>query len=149
MCEELLKSVAQIAIVVKDLNKAIDSWSRILGVKPSRVTETDRWEETKMQFMGSPSRGRARLAFFNLNNIVIELIEPIDGPSTWREFLEKHGQGIHHIAFDVRERSECIDRFIGAGSYIQQTGMFRGGRYTYIDARETLGAIIELLEHSK
>jgi hypothetical protein len=43
-----------------------------------------------MMFRGSPSQGRAKLAFFNLNNIVLEIIEPIGGPSTWSEFLEKH-----------------------------------------------------------
>ncbi len=147
MCEEVLKNVVQIAIVVKNLDKAIAVWSKVLGVKPSRVTETGRWEETKMMFMGSPSEGRARLAFFNLNNIVVELIEPIDGPSTWKEFLEKYGQGIHHIAFDISGKSECINRFIEAGGRIQQSGLFRGGRYIYIDAKESLGAIVEILEH--
>jgi hypothetical protein len=44
-----------------------------------------------MMFRGSPSQGRAKLAFFNLNNIVLEIIEPIGGLSTWSEFLEKHG----------------------------------------------------------
>ena len=147
MCEEVFKNVIQIAIVVKDIDKAVRLWSKILGVEPSRVTETRDWEETKMEFMGSPSRGRAKLAFFNLNNIVIELIEPIGGPSTWREFLDKNGQGIHHIAFDISGNPECINRFIDAGGYIQQSGRFSGGRYIYVDARETLGAIVELLEH--
>jgi hypothetical protein len=44
-----------------------------------------------MMFRGSPSQGRAKLAFFNLNNIVLEIIEPIGGLSTWSKFLEKHG----------------------------------------------------------
>lgn len=149
MCEEMFKSIIQIAIVVKDLDKAIDAWSSVLGVKPSRVTETGELEETRMRFMGSPSRGRAKLAFFNLNNIVLELIEPIDGPSTWSEFLGKYGQGLHHIAFDISDKPECIDRIIEGGGSIQQEGMFKGGRYIYIDARESLGAIIELLEHYK
>jgi hypothetical protein len=44
-----------------------------------------------MMFRGSPSQGRAKLAFFNLNNIVLEVIEPIGGLSTWSKFLEKLG----------------------------------------------------------
>ncbi len=147
MCEEAFKNVIQIAIVVKDISKAVEAWSKILGMKPQRITETREWEETKMSFMGAPSKGRAKLAFFNLNNIVIELIEPIDGPSTWREFLDKHGQGIHHIAFDISGNADCIKKILEIGGYMQQSGMFSGGRYTYIDAREVLGAIIELIEH--
>jgi catechol 2,3-dioxygenase-like lactoylglutathione lyase family enzyme len=146
MCVDPLRTVVQVAIVVRDLNKAVEYWSKILGLKPSAIVETENYEKTKMMFRGSPSQGRAKLAFFNLNNIVLELIEPIGGPSTWSEFLEKHGDGLHHIAFNFSENPECVDKIIKEiDGEIQQRGFSKGGKYIYVDARKSLGAIIEFL----
>ncbi len=147
MCNEDLKNVVQIGIVVDNIEKAVELWSKLLGLEIPRIIETGVWEETKMEFRGNPSRGRAKLALIKLNNIVIELIEPIDGPSTWREFLENHGPGVHHIAFNVSKPEECVRKLEDLGARIEQKGMFRGGYYIYIDARKSLGAIIELLHH--
>jgi len=150
MCIDLFRTVVQIAIVVKDLDKAVEYWSKILGLKPSAVVETKSYEDTKMMFRGYPSFGRARLAFFNLNNVVLELIEPIGGPSTWSEFLEKYGNGLHHIAFDLSNNPECVDKVIKEiDGEVQQSGFFESGRYVYVDARKTLGAIVEFLVHFK
>jgi len=147
MCENDLRNVVQIGIVVDNIERAAESWSKLLGVEPPKIVETGPWEETKMEFRGSPSGGRAKLAFIKLENIVIELIEPIGGPSTWREFLEKHGPGIHHIAFDVDKPEECLKKLEDLGARIEQRGQFRGGYYIYIDARKSLGAIVEILHH--
>jgi len=147
MCENDLKNVVQIGIVVDNIEKAVEFWSKLLGVETPRIIETGPLEETKMEFRGNKSSGRAKLAFIKLENIVIELIEPIDGPSTWREFLENHGPGIHHIAFDVGKPEECLEKLENLGARIEQKGMFRGGYYVYIDARKSLGAIIEILHH--
>ena len=45
-----------------------------------------------MTFRGKPSRGRAKLAFFKLENVTIELIQTLGGHSTWQDFLDKHGR---------------------------------------------------------
>jgi hypothetical protein len=90
------------------------------------------------------------LAFFRLENITIELIEPIGGPSTWREFLEKNGEGVHHIAFRVGNMKEKVMLLEKHGMSEVQRGDFTGGAYSYVDSEKQLGVLLELLvQHKK
>ena len=82
-----------------------------------------------------------------MDNLWLELIEPVSGPSAWRDFLESNGQGIHHIAFQVRDMDEQIAVFEGKGLSLLQQGRFPGGCYAYLDTAVELGAILELLEN--
>ena len=137
--------LVQVALVVRDIESAARLWAELLGVEAPPIIETAEWEETHMTFRGAPSRGRAKLAFFNLGGVTLELIEPIGGPSTWSEFLERHGSGIHHIAFVVDDMEAAIRRLQELGGELVQRGDFEGGSYAYVDARGSLGAIVELL----
>lgn len=145
MSIEELRTVAQIAIVVRDIERTRAIWADLLGVKEPAIIETEDWESTHMMFKGTPSKGRARLSFFKFENIILELIQPIGGPSTWQSFLEKQGEGIHHIAFQVGNLEETLEKFRELGVGVEQKGEFKGGCYVYTDLRSELGAIIELL----
>ncbi|OGD24120.1 MAG: hypothetical protein A2Y69_08870 [Candidatus Aminicenantes bacterium RBG_13_59_9] len=49
-----------------------------------------------------------------LKNITLELIEPDRNPSTWREFLDAKGEGIHHVAFEIKgmdEKTALLENF--------------------------------------
>jgi len=142
---EGLGKLTQVAVVVRDIEEAAERWARLLGVPKPQVIETEEWERTRMAYRGSPSRGRAKLAFFNLGGVTLELIEPIGGPSTWSEFLGEQGPGIHHIAFVVDDMEAAIRKLESEGGVLVQRGDFEGGSYAYVDARKTLGAIVELL----
>lgn len=143
------ENVVQIGIIVSDIEKARNLWAKLLGVEPQPIIETDDWELTRMTFRGKPSPGRAKLTFFKLENIVIELIQPIDGPTTWWDFLDKHGNGIHHIAFVTKNVNESVKILSELGAVEEQKGLFRGGGYMYLDARKSLGAILELLYYEQ
>lgn len=144
------KILHQVAIVVNDIEKAVELWSKILGIEKPQISETDTWDQTHMRFLNKPSEARAKLAFFRLDNITIELIQPVGQPSTWNSFLEKHGNGIHHIAFNIdKNLKEVIKDYENIGGYIEQKGKFKGGCYVYINAQENLGAIIELLSKNE
>jgi len=143
-----LKRITQVAMVVRDIEKARDVWAELLGVEKSPIIKTEGWELTHMTFRGAPSEGKAKLTFFNLENIVLELIQPVGGPSTWQDFLERHGEGIHHIAFNVENLDETLEKFKKMGVGVEQKGDFEGGCYVYINSKSKLGAMIELLHHT-
>ena len=77
----------------------------------------------------------------------LELIEPIGGPSTWQEFLDERGEGVHHIAFFVEDTDQVVALLEGNGIAVVQQGDYTGGRYTYVDSAPALGVILELLEN--
>lgn len=140
--------VVQIGIIVKDIEKAVDEFSKIFNTEKPQIIETDIYEKSHTEYRGKPTMARAKLAFFrNFKNVEIEFIEPDDNPSTWREFLEKHGEGIHHLGFVVKGSDNIIERFKAFGIEVVQKGDYTGGRYTYLDSFEKLKFIIELLEN--
>lgn len=141
------RRVTQVGIVVRSIEKSVSVWEKLLGVKASNIVETEPQEKTGMKYRGRVAEGRAKLAFFKLENITIELIEPVGGSSTWREFLEKHGEGIHHIAFNVSDMESVKNSLREMGINIEQEGDFTGGSYAYTDPRSPIGIIVELLTH--
>ncbi len=140
--------VMHVALVVRDIEKSSKAYADMFGVGIPKWMLTDKFEQTHTQFAGKPTEARAKLAFLRLENIAIELIEPVGGPSTWQEFLEKKGEGVHHIAFGVRGMDEHVLLLQKKGGKLIQHGDFTGGSYAYMDLTQQLGVIIELLKNA-
>ena len=137
--------VTQIGIIVKNIEETSKKYAEVFGVKTPGYMITDPIEKTHAEYLGKPLEGRAKLAFFRFRNITIELIEPIDGPSTWQNFLDTHGEGVHHIAFNIRKKKTVIERLKALKMNVEQKGDYTGGSYTYIDSRSDLKVLRELL----
>ena len=85
-------NVLQIAFVVDDIDKHLAMFARLFGVEKPGSTVTGSHEETQSSYRGEPTEGRARVGYIPLENILLEFIEPIGGPSVWRDCLEKKWQ---------------------------------------------------------
>lgn len=141
------KAVCQIGIIVRDIEEASKAWAKLLEVNPPQYILTESAEEAHTCLRGQSTDGRAKIALFQMENLWLELIEPVSGPSTWQEFLETNGPGIHHIAFQVKDMDEQIVLFEGKGLSLLQRGDFAGGCYAYLDTAAELGTTVELLEN--
>lgn len=136
----------QIGIIVKDVQKTAEAYADLFGIDVPNVMETDSYEKAGTTYLGKPSEGRAKLAFFDLGSLQLELIEPVGGPSTWQEFLDEKGEGVHHIAFKIDGMDEQIGILGQKGMPLLQRGCWDGGCYSYVDGTEKLKVILELLE---
>ena len=137
--------ITQIGVVVNNIDEASKKWAAILGFdKIPDVIITDEYEKANTRFEGKPTEARAKLAFFRLENLTIELIEPVGKKSTWYKHLKKHGEGIHHIAFGVDGMEKNIAYLENKGGKLVQKGDFTGGSYSYVDL-PNVGVIFELL----
>ena len=143
------KTITQVAVVVKDIDKARNSWAQVLGMKVPDVSVAGSHFSRPTRYKGDLSDAKAKLAFFAMDNLQIELIQPLGGKSTWQEFLDKNGEGIHHIAFAVKNIDGVEKQFTLQGMPVVQNGGWDGGAYGYIDASANLGCILELLENFK
>lgn len=139
--------VTQIGIIVKDIDESSKTFADFFGVEKPKWNWTDGYEKSHAEFNGKPSDARAKLAFFDMGQVQIELIEPDENMSTWKEFLDKHGEGVHHIAFQVKDMDEKIKALEKNNMSLIQKGDYDGGRYAYIDTLSKLKVIIELLEN--
>ena len=140
-------TATQIGIVVSDIEIAAKRWADVFKLPVPEVIVTDSVDQSRTEFMGTSTPARAKLAFFNFGQVDIELIEPIDGPSTWKDQLDAHGESIHHIAFEIQGMAETITYLADKGISLVQRGEYKGGRYAYMDGLNQLGAILELLEN--
>lgn len=139
--------ITQVAIVTRDIEAKARAWAELLGVPVPEIRITGPYEETQAQYKGRPTTARAKLAFFNLGQVSLELIEPIGEPSTWNDQLQEHGDSLHHIAFRIQGMKEKLALLESLGIPLVQRGEYRGGRYAYVDGVEKLGATVELLEN--
>lgn len=142
----------KIAFVVDDLDKYLERFAKLFGLETPGSIITGPQEETQIEYRGAATDGRARLGYIPLDNVTLELIEPIDGPSIWQACLDRKGSGLHHIAFIVDELQAVVADLDQLGLPLAQTGVFPAmgkapsGRYTYHDSIDQLGFDIELLE---
>jgi methylmalonyl-CoA/ethylmalonyl-CoA epimerase len=142
-----MKVVTQVAIVCRDIEATSKRWADVLGVAPPRIITIKRGSEAKLIYRGHPSDGKAKLAFLNLGQVNLELIQPVGNDTAWKEFLDTHGEGVHHIAFQVADPDRTIKEFQDVGMPVQHQGRFDddSGSYVYIDSAKALGVTLELL----
>jgi methylmalonyl-CoA/ethylmalonyl-CoA epimerase len=139
--------VCQVGLIVRDIERSAEAYSRVFGVPKPEVIATGEQEVAHTKYRGEPTDARAKLAFFTMGQVTLELIEPIGGPSTWQEFLDGQGEGVHHIAFFVKDTDRVVTFLEQNDIAVIQQGDYAGGRYTYVDSAPSLGVILELLEN--
>jgi methylmalonyl-CoA/ethylmalonyl-CoA epimerase len=139
--------VCQVGLVVRDIERSIEAYSRVFGVPKPEFIVTDEQKIAHTRYRGEPTDARAKLAFFEMGQVTLELIEPIGSPSTWQEFLDERGEGVHHIAFFVKDTDQVVASLEQNDIAVIQQGDYTGGRYTYVDSASALGVILELLEN--
>jgi hypothetical protein len=139
--------ICQIGLVVRDIEQTAKAYADIFGMDmpPIRITDTE--EITHIKFRGAPTQARAKLAFFQMGSLSLELIEPVGELSTWKEFLAEHGEGVHHIAFRIKGMDKVLEFLAEKEIPAIQQGDYTGGRYAYVDSAPALGVILELLEN--
>ena len=149
------EKLAQVGFLVKDIIAARKRWAEFLGLPEPPLVDIGDPEITKTEYMGKPSpNSKCVMAFFDVGpSLQIELIQPNEEHSTWRDCLDKNGEGIHHLAFNVTgmNTNEAIKHCEDFGMKVIQRGEYGSGdgRYTYLDAQEDLKCVIELLESDK
>jgi methylmalonyl-CoA/ethylmalonyl-CoA epimerase len=141
--------IAQIGILVNDIEKTSQNYADFFGIEKPEWSFTDPLERAKTVFEGNPTEARAKLAFFDMGSLQLELIEPDHNPSTWRKHLDEHGEGPHHIAFFIKGMKEKIAIIESKQMRLLQKGEYTGGRYAYMDTFNDLKIVLELLENDK
>jgi len=142
-----MKVVTQVAIVCRDVEATSQRWAAVLGVKPPQIHTTKPGYEVKLMYRDHPSDGQAKLAFIQLGQVTLELIQPVGRDTAWKEFLDRHGEGVQHIAFQVADLDKTIKSFGEAGTPVLHQGRYDddSGAYVYVDTAKALGVTLELL----
>jgi glyoxalase/bleomycin resistance protein/dioxygenase superfamily protein len=141
------QTITQVGIMVQDIDATAQAWAHLLGVPVPDIIITDTVDIAHTEYQQQPTPARAKLAFFPLGQVTLELIEPIDTPSTWNDHLTARGPSLHHIAFQVNGLAGLLPVLAAQGMPLVQRGDYEGGRYAYLDGQQRFGAVVELLEN--
>jgi methylmalonyl-CoA/ethylmalonyl-CoA epimerase len=143
--------VHQVGIVVEDVERAIAAHARLLGYSDAQWRRADFGPESvgRLFVRGNPAEFSMRLAFAG-SDPELELIEPVSGPSIYREWLDERGEGLHHLAVVVTCLAEATAAMEQAGFGVVQAGngflpQGRGG-FAYYETGQALGYVLEAVE---
>ncbi len=138
----------QINIVVKDIQKAAAAWGKILGIETPQIRENhlESSEEYKYTYRGREVPCDLLVCDIPMGQFVIELHQPMGGASSFQEFVEKHGNGVHHLGFEVGDdRDEVLRELKDMGLDVDRTvGYYPGSSWTIVDSEDVLGVNLNI-----
>jgi methylmalonyl-CoA epimerase len=131
----MLKKIDHIGIAVRSLEKQMKFYNDVLGLKSSGIEEI--------------ADQKVKVAVFPLGEVRIELLEPTSPDSPIARFMEKKGEGIHHIAFQVEDLKGQLMKFEEKDIRLidQEPRVGAGGhKIAFLNPKSTFGVLTELCE---
>ena len=133
-----VKSIEHIGIAVENLEESIKYYEDILGLKCYAIEEV---EDQKV-----------RTAFFKIGDIKIELLESTDPKGPIGKFIEKKGEGIHHLAFNTNELIPALETVESHKIQLIDKKPRKGAHNSeiaFLHPKSTNGVLVELCEEKK
>jgi len=130
----MIKKIDHIAIVVYNIEEALQFYEGALGLELTEVKE-------------APEQA-VRIAFLPVGESQIELVEPLSTDSGVARFLEKRGEGLHHICLEVDDIEAALQDLAAQGIRLIDEQPRRGahGRVAFLHPKSAHGVLIELIE---
>ncbi len=136
--------IIQINIVVRDIEKTVKNYVRLFGIEMPKIKTMPPYEESNAQYRGKPCRTRAKMCSFKMGAVGIELIEPDDEPSVWKEFLDKKGEGVCYLGLYVENSAETLEFLKSEGVDPVHWGGTPTGNWNSVDAAGLLGVMLNI-----
>jgi len=132
----MITGLEHIGIAVNNIDEALQVFENQLGLKLEKTTTVE--------------AQRVKIAFLHVGDTKIELLEPTSKEGTVAKFLEKRGEGIHHIAFRVTNIEDMLKQLGEKGiTLIDEKPRIgaEGGKIAFLHPKSTRNVLIELYEH--
>ena len=130
--------IEHIGIAVSNLESAIDFYERVMGLKCYKIEEV--------------ADQKVRTAFLKVGETKIELLESTDPEGPIGKFIEKRGEGIHHIAFSVEKIEEHLAHAQNMGVKLIDSTPRKGAEdldIAFLHPKSASGVLIEFCENKK
>jgi methylmalonyl-CoA epimerase len=134
-----------LAIVVKNMDKALAFYSKAFGIKFEEVQQHDLPPD--VIYKGKPSPFTMKVTFAQMGPVRLELVQVVKGKCIYTDFLEKKGEGIHHLGFEVDDLKKEVANAKSQGlkmiCHLKMVGIMA---FAHFDPKETSGVPIELVQ---
>ncbi|MFC1925146.1 methylmalonyl-CoA epimerase [Chloroflexota bacterium] len=131
----MIKKLHHVAIAVSNLDEALATYEELFGLKAEKIEDIpDQGVKAALIPLGGGSE--------------IELIQPVDSESGVAKFLEKKGEGIHHIALEVEDVDQELKSLVAKGVTLIDKEPRSGlaGRIAFLHPKSTRGVLVELCQ---
>jgi methylmalonyl-CoA epimerase len=134
------RRIDHVAIIVRDIEQALAFYRDTLGIAPSEIKEVPS-EQVRIAFLPLGGPGGSE----------IELIEPTLQNASLLKFLEKRGEGLHHICLEVDDIANALQEMQEKGAPVldKQPRIAAEGHAIFLHPKGTNGVLLELLEKAK
>ena len=129
----MIKQISHLGIAVKNLKEAREFYRSVFGLESSEP------------IIGGD--GTIKVSMVEVGGVLIELLQPVGNEGVMAKFLEKHGEGFHHICYKVEDINAKIASLKAAG--IEVLGEVKPGAEgmsVFLHPRGTHGVLVELVE---
>jgi len=133
-----IKNIDHIGIAVSNLQESLSFWETSLGIELHGIEEV--------------AEQKVRTAFLPIDDTEIELLEPTSAESSVAKFIEKRGEGLHHIAIRVDDIEAALAELKAKGiQLIDETPRngAGGSRIAFVHPKATHGVLLELCERKQ
>lgn len=131
-----LSHIEHLGIAVKSIEEALPYYENVLGLKCYSIEEV-------------PDQ-KVRTAFMIVGQTKLELLEPTSDESPIAKFIEKRGEGIHHIAFCVEDANEALADAASKGIKLIDEKARKGAEglnIGFLHPKSTMGVLTEVCDH--
>jgi methylmalonyl-CoA/ethylmalonyl-CoA epimerase len=136
-----LPALLHVGIVVADMAAASAEFERRWNAPTVDVMDLTAEDAT---YQGETVTFTARYGFIRTGGSEVELIQPIDGPSPYVDFLKDHGDGPHHLAYVVEDTDAYLAQ-LGNPTLLLDAPLAPDGRFVYVEGQAP-GLAIELIQ---
>lgn len=134
----------ELGFVVRDATRVATAFQQLFDAEPPVILDAT----VSQDLTGRPIPSYSvRIAFLTLRQLQLEFIQVLKGrPAIYCDFLNRCGEGLHHIGVNVPNLDAALRQMKTAGFRILWSGNIYGTRWAYLDTALKLGTILELIE---
>jgi hypothetical protein len=143
----MLREIVHVCVVVKDVEKTAKEYADKFGVGPWRIREVET-PATRASVRGEAVGYRLKFGHARMGPISLELVETLEGRTIYQEFLEEHGEGLHHIGVPTPLPFDAeLEKWGRLGIEPLQVNRMESPEegWAYMDTQGLIGCILEIL----
>jgi len=140
-----------VGVAIRDIDKTVEYYQS-LGIatfEPEILFKSSNFADFTVNGKTPDTIVKLRIRYVQIVSFQLELIQPVEGESPQKEFLNSRGDGINHIAFSVDDLDKETDKLVTKGIKVIFSGKRQTGGFAYFDTRKVGNVIIELIQQAK
>lgn len=138
----ILPEPTHIGYITRDIERTMEQFQNYFGLESFKKMVPDYFNR---RYHGKPENFKMQLAFARVGNIVYELIQVLEGKTIYEDFMNEHGEGIHHLGYEISDLARWAQAYKNVGIEPIMSGERKGLKWAYFD---TPAIVVELLERS-